>query len=412
MTDIDFRIVHVDHNNTTLGIFQPVDNTLRWAYRVNDIGDISYELNLQDTELIQANIAYGGENFFAPYKTDWRLGMSVYGGSWHSIHAGIHTNVGLRPRSGTVQISGKDWLHWLEQPVWFNKYAVQFDLGNLEQIFDADVADWTFTNGFYNSDYIYAWVATEGATFKSVIDFLLNNSKRGTDFVNLAPVYNGLGFGAGNAFTYVIQFQDETNILDHLKTLSTMSDPYGFDFYTDWDKKIYFFSPRKVVANSPTPIWTLTDENVVISTVPDFEWLNNGPLGTYIVGLGPGNPATWHIKKDQDSIDLYRQWTRLVRVGDTYVRYTSDLDLIIYATQGLQYIYPHKDLNLSIYPNKVNPVDPGDGFKNHIGDVVRFKWELYPYHTVNAYFWITQQEYHGDAAGNYICDLGLEQIYG
>lgn len=408
MAAVNFRIQHRNHSGGVISTHTPVGESLRWAYRATDIGDISYDLSLLD-DLAPKNL---GENSFAPYKTDWHLQMQVGGGGWGSIQAGIHTSVNLAPREGVVTVNGKDWLHWLEQPVWFDKYNVQFDPGDLQDVLDADFAG--YGNGaFYDSDYVKVWIGANGAVHQDVISHLINNAKRGSDFVNLQPVYGGVGNSWNQLFTFVIMFQDQTTILDHIKNLAQMADPYGYDFYVDWDKKIYFFGPRKQVPFSPDPIWTLTTENVVVDTVPEFDWTNNGPIATHVVGLGPGNPAIWRIKKDQDSIDLYRQWLRLENVGESYLRstLTGTVNAIQKATEGLQFIFPHKDLNLSIYPDVVNPSDLGDGFRNHCGDVVRFKWEVYPYHTINAYFWITGQEYTLDAAGNAECALELEQIY-
>ena len=407
MALVEFRVQHRDHGGGVISTHTPAGESLAWNYRASDIGDISYDLALyDDTFLVSA-----GENSFAPYKTDWHLQMRYGGGGWQTIQAGIHTSVNLKPRTGVVGVAGKDWLHWLEQPVFFNKYNVQFDPANLQEVLDAS-AD-SYTGSFFNGTYLKAWIGANGATHQQVINFLLSNPHTSGPVVTLNPVYGGVGNSFNQLFTYVIMFQDQTNRLDHLKTLSQLHDPLGYDFYVDWDKKVYFFGPRKQVPYSPNPIWTLTAENVVIDTVPDFDWTNNGPVATHVVGLGPGNPAIWRIKKDQDSIDFYRHWLKLENIGDSYLRstVTGTVNAIQKGTEALQYIFPHKDLKLSVYPDKVGLPDASDGFKNHTGDVVRFLWEVWPYHTINAYFWITAQSYRGDAAGNYILDLGLEQIY-
>jgi len=417
MADVDFRVVHLDHSNNAISIHSPVDDSLRWGYRATDTGDISYDLSLtDDEELINA-----GQDSFAAYKTDWRLGMSVNGAAFTSIHAGIHTSVGLKGRSDSVSVSGRDWSEWLNQAVWFDLYDIEFNPDNFSSFKRAfnkgynedgtttnDLGSTTFdANGFLQGPAYYVWIGLLGANFETMLTDLITISKQGTDFVNLQPQFEGFSF-LETLPSYQIFWQDEGTYLDHLKTIASSGEPWGFDFYTDWDKKIYFFGPRKSVGTSPDPIWTLTTENVVIDSVPDFTWLNNGPLGTHIYALGQGSPAIWHLKHDQDSEDIYRKWLRLPRVGDIYQQSVSD---VLYGAEGLQYIFPHKDLQLSIYPNKVNPGDIGDGFRNHVGDVVRFKWPVMPYHEINAYFWITQQDYHGDSANNWTCDLGLEQIY-
>lgn len=407
MHRVDFRVQHLNHSGAVISTHTPVDDTLTWGYRVTDKGEISYELSLTDDE----DLVAAGADSFAPYRTDWRLQMSELGGAFQSIHAGIITNVGLKARQDTVQIAGRDWLEWLDQSVWFDAYTIDFNpanLQNLSQEFNKGFKDADFdVDGFLDGFAYYVWAGELGATQESVLTDIVNISKVGTDFVNLTLSFEGFGF-LEQVPSYQILIHDEGTYLDHLKSLAASGEPYGFDFYVEWNKVLRFFGPRKQVGASPSPVWTLNTENVVIDTVPDFEWQNNGPLGTYILGLGPGQPAIWKIKHDQDSEDLFRRWLRLPRVGDLYQQSAGDVQ---YATTGLQYIFPHRDLKLSIYPDVVNPTDPGDGFLNHVGDVVRFRWPILPYHTINAFFWITQQDYHGDSAGNWVCDLGLQQIY-
>ena len=417
MSDVEFRVVHMDHGGGTISVHIPVGDSLRWGYRATDIGDINYELALSDQALIDA-----GPDSFAPYRTDWRLGMNVEGGGWNTIHAGIHTNAGLRPRSGVVSAQGKDWAHWLEQPLFFaNTYATQWtsgDLKNITKLFNRGVknADPFNARGFCTESNVVQvakiWVGIKGATQRTVIEDLIAFSNVGTDAIVISPSFSGPASKWNSLLSYEIMMQDETDLLEHIKTLAAMSDPYGYDFYMDWDKTMYFFGPRR---ETSTVTWTLTAENVVEASVPDFDWVNNGPLGTYMMGLGSGSPALWYLKYDQPTIDLYRQWLRIVRVADTYATTVKDLSDAIkqiqYQTVGLKFGFPHKDLKLTVYPSLLNPTDKGDGFRNHCGDVVRFKWAIPPYHTIDAFFWITEQEFHGDAAGNYLCDLGLEQIY-
>jgi len=417
MADVEFRVVHVDHDNTTISIHTPVGGSLRWGYRTTDIGDITYELALSEQSLIDA-----GADSFAPYATDWRLGMNVENGGWNTIHAGIHTNVGLRPRTGVVSVQGKDWAHWLEQPIWFSFYDTQWSTGDLKSI----TKKWT--TGYKENDVLFnargyldnplvtpvahIWVGLKGAKQRTVIEDLIAMSKEGTDFVNITPAFEGPSASWDSILSYEILMQDETNILEHIKTLAAMSDPYGYDFAMEWDKTMRFWNPRR---ETSTVTWTLTSESVVRDSVPDFDWVNNGPLGTYMVGLGAGSPALWYLKFHQPTIDTYRQWLRIVRVADTYattVRSLADaINQIQRQTIGLKFGFPHKDLKLTVKPDLINPIDKGDGFRNHCGNVVRFQWAIPPYHTIDAFFWITEQEFYGDAAGNYLCDLGLEQIY-
>lgn len=418
MPDVEFRVVHMDHNQNTISVHpQLADNSLRWSYKATDIGDIQYDLALSDPALIAA-----GADSFAPYKTDWRLGMNVNGIGWNTIHAGFHTNVNLRPRSGIVSVTGKDWTHWLEQPVWFDFYKFDFTKPGLKGLVKdfmkgADNAGFNL-NGFFSNDAVYAWAGPKGATQQSVINDLIflsfnrdlnaGGAFTDTDYVVITPSFSGASMGS--IMSYVIQVQDETTYLDHIKSIAALSEPYGYDFTMNWNKTMEFFGPRLKLSASPDPIWTLDTTNVVADTVPDFDWTNNGPIATYIIGVGPASPAVWKLKKDQDSIDAYRMWLNIPRVVDTFTT-SHPINQIKHATLGLQYIFPHKDLKITTIPHKMSAVSPGEGFLNWVGNTVKFKWDIPPYHTIDAYFWITGQDFHTDAAGNWLCDLSLEQIY-
>src|SRR5262245_8547025 len=250
MAAVEFRVQHRNHGGGVISTHVPAGDSLTWNYRASDVGDISYDLALYD----DPQLAAGGENSFAPYKTDYHLQMSILGGAWQTIQAGIHTAVNLKNRSGVVEVAGKDWLHWLEQPLFFPKYDVQFAPGDLQDVLDASADD--YTGAFFNGTYIKVWIGANGATHQDVIDYLVSNQGKAGPVVTLNPIYGGVGNSFNQVFTYAIMFQDQTNVLDHLKTLAQMNDPLGYDFYVDWDKSLYFFGPRKQVPYSPAPIWT------------------------------------------------------------------------------------------------------------------------------------------------------------
>lgn len=417
MPDVEFRIVHVDHNNATISVHpQIAGSSLRWSYKATDVGDVQYDLALSDPALLAA-----GADSFAPYKTDWRLGMNVNGIGWQTIHAGFHTAANLKPRTGVVSVTGLDWSHWLEQPVWFNFYNNDFTKAGLKGLVKdfmrgADNAGFNL-NGFFSNDAVYAWAGPLGATQESVVNDLifLSFNRDGfvganftdTDYVVITPSFSGT---FGGIMSYVIQVQDETTYLDHIKSIAAMGAPYGFDFTMQWDKTMSFFGPRRALSSSPDPIWTLDTTNVVKNTVPDFDWTNNGPLATYVVGVGPSSPAVWNLKVDQDSIDAYRMWLGVPRVADVFIQ-RNPINQIKHATQGLQYMFPHKDLKITTIPHKMSTINPGEGFLNWVGSTVKFQWAIPPYHTIDAYFWITGQDFHTDEAGNWLCDLSLQQIY-
>lgn len=405
---VQFRIQHLDHAGGVISTHTPVGGTLDWNYKVNEVGTISYQLAMEELEGLSLPA-----NSFAPYLTDFRLQMSVNGGAWSGLMGGIHVPVNLVNDQDAVNVAGRDWAHWLEQPVWFDLYSVDWDtLGSGIDYLLSDPDHFKITGataGVVDKTQFGVLAFLNTCTQKTAVRTLIDTTKRGTDYVNINPIFNG---NTASETLYVdpivISFEDTTAVLQHINNISQLSDPYGFDWTIHVDKSMEFFGPRKIVEDAPAPIWTITDYSTLEQPAIDLDWTNNGPIGTHIVGLGIGSPALWHHKRDQQSVDKYREWLKLENVGDRYLKGWS----IKHAVDGLQYIHPHKDIKLTILPEIINPSSPGDGFVNHVGDCVRIYWNFYPYHAVDAYFWITEQHFTSDPAGNFKCELGLQQIYG
>ena len=78
---------------------------------------------------------------------------------------------------------------------------------------------------------------------------------------------------------------------------------------------------------------------------------------------------------------------------------------MLHALGGLDYLHAQKDVRIVVLPSLLT-----DGFKNHIGDVVRIKWDFPEYHEVNAFYWINEQSYDSDGE-EWKLTLGLQQIY-
>lgn len=397
---VRFRIQHLDHGGGVISTHTPVGGTLEWSYVANDVGDIGYQLPLSDVAI--------SRDGFAPYRTDWRLQQQISGGTWQSLAAGIHVPVNIVSDSDAVNVAGKDWSHWLEQPVWFDYYSYNYlDVGQDYSTRKRDIvkADKNWGPGITDSKAALAFYPP--ATQAQIVSKLIDKSKEGRDgyYVNITPVFSGTA-GSGD-LTYaaiVIYFQDQTSILQHINTVAAIDDPWGFDWTMNWNKQMEFFGPRKTVKTSPTPIWTITKDMILEMPMLDMDWTNNGPLATHLVGLSQGSPAAWWIKRDPESIQKYRGWLRLENVGDQYIW----KEPFSHAVNGLDYLYPQKDIKITVMPEVL---DVYEGFKNHVGDVIRVKWDFPPYHEVNAYYWITEQRFSGDAAGNFKCSLGLQQIY-
>jgi hypothetical protein len=403
-----FRIRHLNHAGGLVAQHQMVGGTLSYSFRAGSPGDVSYQL---------ANSIGGiARDAFAPYKTDFMLQyQNPAGGAYENIMGGIHVPVNLKNDEDAVNVAGKDWSHWLEQPYWFPFYALDYNDGAaMQQVIDADreypagITETVAAAAFYPP-------VTQGA----IIRHLINNTQPAgrpaagpyfglapATYVPIHPVFTG---SAGDAqFTessLIIQFQDQTTVLQHINNIAAFDEPYGFDWTMNPNKNMEFFGPRKEVKHAPNPIWTITKDQIIggLAENPLFEldWTNNGPLAAHLVGTSNGSPGAWWHKRDQDSVNKFREWLRIETLGDQYWRGPD----MRHALDGLDYLHPQKDLRIVVLPSLLT-----NGFKNHIGDVVRLKWDFPPYHEVNAYYWINEQTYDSDGE-EWKLTLGLQQIY-
>jgi hypothetical protein len=383
-----------------------VGGTLAYNFKANEVGSISYRLAFEELERLSVP-----RDSFAPYLTDWRLQMQVGTGAWSSIMGGIHVPVNLQTDADAVDVAGKDWAHWLEQPVWFNYYNYNYDqAGAATATRKRDVVkeDHSITGTAPIINRLCFIAFPPGCIQSTMIRTLLDNSKQGTNYVNINPVFSGTaGSAALTLQAYVIMFQDATTILQHINNIAQLDEPYGFDWTMNAGKTMEFFGPRKQLQDAPVRTWTINRTTNIEQPLLQLDWTNNGPVGTHIVGTSNGNPGPWYNKRDQDSVDKYRQWLKIEQLGDQYILGPD----MRHALDGLQYMYPQKDVKINVYPEVLDNLDAGAGFRNHVGDVVRMYWDFDEYHTVDAYYWITGQDFATDPSGNWKCDLSLQQIY-
>lgn len=393
------RVQHIDREvGGVVGTFNPLQP--RFAFKANDIGDITYSLALSNPQVTR--------DAFAPKRTDFRLQVSHDGGFWQNIMGGFHWPVGMNNEEGTVHIQGMDWMAYLEQPMWFDAYLIDaMDLVSgktkIQGILD-DAASWG-----------RAWIGGPGtdtdaihynATQQSVVEDLLASIADGNNgTIQITPTFSGSGAGWSEVMNYVVMFQDDTTILDHIRSISDLDEPFGFDFFMNWDKSLICYNPaRTAPIASINPIYEITRSTPALVSV---QWQNNGPRATHTVALGPGSPAIWAQKTYSPSVDLYRRWLRLVRLGGNY----RMPDQVKYAVQGIPDRFPQKELKLTLKPDELVPSDPVAFFHPMIGEALYVDIDFPPYHRINANFWIVAQEFHTDDAGNWLCDVSLQQIY-
>jgi hypothetical protein len=386
-----FTVTNMAQDGTEISTFTPIGGTLRWTYRIcqsGGPGDGQWAIALSDPSIVIADQ-------FAPYRTDWKITMHYPGEPDEDLIAGILTpvNTGSEPSGvfGQVRVTGKDWLHWLEQPYPFDYAAVVADVVTNQLLDPANL--------------FKQWI---GQTQETIVGDLITALDGNVGAVVFGASYEGTGWTL--TLDKEVAFGDNTTLLDLILDIAKLAtvgtDQYGFDMWCDPDKTVHLVAPRVTDPNTVVPLFTLDDSNVV---APPLDWTNNGPLETDSVVFGQANNNTARIGFSDypASQAVYRQWTQFQQVS------LAEEDAIAAAAAGvgLQDRFPQKNLKITIRPDLLDPLDPRVGFRNHLGQAILVHYPIDPYHTIFADFYIVEQAYYTPDGCNWLCDLTLQQIY-
>lgn len=366
----------MDHDGDVLATFPMEEPNI--TYKLSDIGENSLSIALSHPSL--------SPDLFAPRRTDFIVKLSTNnGGSFSEIQGGICAPVGLKSGMERVQIKGYDWLAWLDQPYWFRGYRI-------------DPLTWIAT------DIIKYWVLESQQT---IISDILTAMYDGTsETLHLTATYGGTGW-IEEVDSFFVQIGDTTNVLDLIRSVGQLVEPYGFDFWCDYDKLIRFYAPRRVTAESAVPIALFTPS--AETGLVDIDWENAGPINTAAVGMPTAALMKYHSYAPARA--QFRRWLEILQMND-YIRSDFMAQQATNDIGGLR-SNPQKRNTITILPDRMDPFDETVGFYNHCGSVVYVDSEdmFHPYHTVDAPYVVTQQEISMDDAGQWTCQMTLDQIY-
>lgn len=381
-----------------------------YSFNLSDMGTCSWNLALSQQRVDGGPIV---QDEFAPKSRDYLL-RGNDGIQNVKLQSGRLLDVGLESDTGLIACSGKDWLEYLDQPWYFGSSAghgYQADLLTLKYSVDDIVKVFVATAGTDTPNVVF------GSTQQKIINAILAHANL------LSPgdiqyTANYAGTGWGQVLEYEIQFLDETTLLSHIQAVSSYADPLGFDFWCDWDKKIYFYSPRLVINPSSPAAQTILTLVYGVDPVVKVVWHNAGPKATRTVGKNSVN--IWKERSFAGSISTYRDELEVIDLGQkfdsarTLAAIQHQVDVATDAVGSFDW-NPQKDLTLTVLPDRLFPSSEVDGFKSMLGKAISFDSgnEFMPYHRINASYYIVSQTYRtDDDSGNFILDLGLQQIYG
>lgn len=390
---IDVRVVTVDRyvpggSNFTTTIWNNLPN-IRYKFVLSDKGDASWEVPLSHPQLTQDG--------FAPVSHDFRIGVNNNGAGWRTAHEGIIGPVGLQSESQLVSVQGFDYLWWLEQPYHFTGYEVD-------------------SNSWSKDDLIVLW---NNQSQQRVITDLLNDMyTTSLRSVRFTPTFTG-----SNWSEVLVDFEmagSTTSVLDKIKSVGALNDPYGFEFWmgvassVTGSKPIYFASPRRVTqanAQAAAIAYFTPSSNTGLLSI---NWTNNGPKAISTVGISPSGIGLKGFSTYTPSKDTYRDWYDIYQFTNAYkmvgqVPIDSATDAMGSFNRN-----PQKELTITFMPEQAGGSGNEDfWFFTQVGEYVWVDSEdwFMPYHRIQSAFKVIGQEMAGDNAGNWICTLNLQQVY-
>jgi len=389
MTAVLGRVVNTDHSGTTLSVLEEIPD-LTYTFQRSEIGSASWSVPFTHPNL--QRVSSTGPTGFGPKLTDYRIGVSEDGGaSWETVQGGFCGPVGLETGRSTVAVSGVDWLAWLDQPFRFGGY-----LSNLKT--EADVVSYRVNK-----------------TQKISIDAMVANlwdAGNPLQSCNITTSYlPNDGAWSANVIAHVVIIGDNTTVLGHIKELGALNDPYGFEFWMQYDKTLILYAPRRI--SYAGAVVTQSFAPSLNSPIIKMNWANTGPIATTTIGEHSG---FYRNSRYLNSRLVYRDWWQRVTYNNINMLVKNFPTGLSAATdsQGTHDRNPQHQLTVSFRPEDVpTEFDPLFWFRNQLGKIVEVDsedWWL-PYHRIDGKFWIDKQTLTNDNVGNWTCELGLEQIY-
>lgn len=386
MAGTDLVVAHLDFDGNTIVEYENPAG-LRWTYQIGAKGPgmITHLLAESDPGVTRDG--------FAPKRTDFALREGVI-----DLMVGHLWSVRYPLDEEQVEVSGRDYLQWLDQPP-----LLAFDYTEPDYVAQ------------YETIKVFSTVTTDALTetntLQDILDWLIEVlTTASPQQLILLPEYTGTAFS--EVVAGYIERSPSISVLQVLQEIAQLGAPLGFDFWAAPDRTIQFVGPRRTDPSSISPIYSFTDEG---DDIVDGEFVNDGPVAAEILFMeGSGGAKRVGYKYHSATADQFRRWGATVMLdgGDVQTFHIGgDTEMVLRAQASQnRLMFPQRQLALTIRPEN------GFGFENRVMEAVDVDWEKYPtsYHRVDSFWWITSQTYYiadeGDMAGEWLCDLGLEQI--
>lgn len=356
---------------------------------------------------------------FAPYRTHYELYRQSTG-TGVCISAGMVTSINLNFNRDTILIGGRDWIHYLQRRIY------PFD----PQLYKS--GGWT--------QWPRQWPDVQGAYGASHFDnpnpidvsIILRELIQSTQFdpptetdPNNFPISPQWPGGAADTFgrlritsnipelfqttKYKIYPGDPTSIYDHIKKLSEMVDQ-GFEFdIHPLTRQFQVWNPRRNATQGlPYYVFMSGHDFEGDGQVIEFDWTNEGPEGTYLVGLAQKDKRVGQVWTTDDNRSEFGRMDKVYDFGEI-----SNDEMVLQLLKDQNDLHPQKRLQVAILNPEFLALNFYTGGRPRallgatVGAFARFD----PYHTVNADFRINAIKWSVDNSTNEDVSFELEMVY-
>jgi len=409
----DFLVYQRDVESQIItGIYRP--EHLNFSIRNSQAGDVSYEIPLGEPNLTFEE--------FGPYRTDYQIWRRGGSGLYNLLVEGMVTSVNLNKDRDSVLVSGKDWIHYLERRIY------PFDPALYRS---GDWVNWPKQWPDVQPPNLAA--DAEAVEVRDVVEEILDAMNNVTlpalpggvaadpSRQNVLPImFNNPP--TGSSVLYKILPGDETTVFEHIQKLSELVDGFEFDILPQ-SYEFKMWSPSRL---QDQPVYRIKGVNTPTTSeaggaVVEADWTNDGPEGTYLVGLGTAEHrvgAVWYYKP---SIDQYRWLDRIYDFGE--LSNTSDplqplpvldpQDMVFRMLKDQDDLFPQRKLGITLLnPEFMSPsFYTGGRPRGLIGQRVNFTHDWNPYWRNNADYRVNAISWDVDQSGNESVSLELEILY-
>lgn len=384
----------------------------------------------QTNRLTNQPIPSGGSqaSSFAPFRTNYQLWRRSTG-SGVCISSGMVTSTNLNFNRDTILVGGKDWLHYLQRRIYPFDPELYVDGGWTQW-----PRQWPDLRGIYGPrDFIQNPTVAQltggvkidvAVIVREIIQSMwfdppteivkpptgpMRNVQwpNGVDRTTGVPPFKQNLKETGQNTTYKIFPGDTTTIFDHITKLSEQVEK-GFEFDIDpFSLEFRMWSPRKDM--DTYPMYTIfPGEHEFSGQVVDFDWTNDGPDGTYLIGLGSGRHKVGRIWTDADNVELFGRLDKTYDFGEV-----SDPDMLIELLKDQNDLHPQRKLALTLLnPEFLSPnFYTGDRPRSLVGRRIQVQAPFLPYRQINAQFRVNAIKWAVDNSTNENVELELEMEY-